>query len=272
MHLARRTSVALMCLVLSALPARSLAAGTKDQVQIPDPPTVTSPVEPAAPGMTGESVFRGLVEHSKLRDAALRKYTVLRTYQLSNDHGHVYAQETVQMKFNAPGTKSFSPKSAEGSWLIRKLVFRGLMDSEIKTAGGEGHRRSAIAPSNYTFQLLGEQQVGVYRCYVVQAIPKRKGKYLFKGKIWISMPDYGIVGIEGSPDRKLSFWINKASFVRRYEKVGEFWLPQSDRTVVDVKVVGERIFSIRHWNYDINRPNTSASNSTGPGDTGLDSQ
>jgi hypothetical protein len=245
MSIARRLGAGLMSGVLLASAAGLLAAGREDSS--PDPP-----------GVTGEMVFHGLVEHSKVRDADLQKYSVRRTYELSNAKGHVYARETVEMKFDSPGTKSFQSKSGDGSWLVRKLVFRGLMDSEIETAGGEAHRQSAIAPANYTFQLLGEQQVGPYRCYVVKAVPKREGKYLFIGKLWINMPDYGIVEIAGSPDRKPSFWIKKANFVRMYEKVGEFWLPESDRTVVSVKLIGQRIFSIRHWDYEVNGPSPAA--------------
>jgi hypothetical protein len=49
-------------------------------------------------------------------------------------------------------------------------------------------------------------------------MPKRPDKYLFEGKVWIDSQDYAIVRIAGHPAKKLSFWIERADFVRQYQK------------------------------------------------------
>ena len=72
---------------------------------------------------------------------------------------------------------------------------------------------------NYSLNLLGEQQVGPYRCFVAEARPKRQDKYLFEGKLWVDVDDYSVVRIEGHPAKKLSFWIEGADFVRQYQKI-----------------------------------------------------
>jgi hypothetical protein len=59
-------------------------------------------------------------------------------------------------------------------------------------------------------------------------------KYLFEGRVWIDVDDYAVVRIEGHPAKKLSFWIQRADFVRQYIKIGSFWLPQRDETFVQV--------------------------------------
>jgi len=79
------------------------------------------------------------------------------------------------------------------------------------------HRDSSIKPANYKFSLLGEQDVGPYHCVVVEAIPRRKDKYLFEGKIWIDAQDYGIVRIAGHPAKSPPFWITRADFVPSYQ-------------------------------------------------------
>jgi hypothetical protein len=66
-------------------------------------------------------------------------------------------------------------------------------------------------------------------CFVAQAVPKRKDKYLFEGKLWIDVDDYAVVRIVGHPAKKLSFWIERADFVRQYQKIEGFWLPEKIR-------------------------------------------
>src|SRR5205807_640655 len=97
------------------------------------------------------------------------------------------------------------------------------------------------------------QQVGPYHCFVLRAIPKRREKYLFEGKVWIDAEDYAVVRIEGRPAKKLSFWIERADFVRQYQKIDSFWLPQRDVTLVQVRLYGRKALTIDHQNYTVNR-------------------
>ena len=99
-----------------------------------------------------------------------------------------------------------------------------------------------------------------YRCFVAQAVPKRKDKYLFEGKVWIDVNDYSVVRIEGHPAKKLSFWINGADFVRQYQKIAGFWLPEKDETLVQVRLYGNKVLKIEHRNYVVNKEQ-----STNPG-------
>jgi hypothetical protein len=102
-----------------------------------------------------------------------------------------------------------------------------------------------INPASYTFNLIGEQDVGPYRCILADAIPKRS-KYLFDRRIWIDIQDFVVVKIAGRPAKKPSFWIKRADFVRHYQKVEEFCLPRRDETYVDVKLYGKRLLTIDH--------------------------
>jgi hypothetical protein len=102
-------------------------------------------------------------------------------------------------------------------------------------------------------RLLGEQQVGPYHCFVAQVTPKRKDKYLFEGKMWVDAQDYAVVRIEGHPAQKLSFWIERADFVRQYQKIGSFWFPQKDETFVVVRLYGKKALTITHHDYSFSR-------------------
>jgi hypothetical protein len=61
-----------------------------------------------------------------------------------------------------------------------------------------------------------------------------------------------VVRIEGHPARKLSFWIQRADFVRQYQKINGFWLPQKDQTFVQVRLYGKKVLNIEHQNYVVN--------------------
>src|SRR5215813_10999088 len=132
------------------------------------------------------------------------------------------------------------------------MALNPLIKSEIAAATGKEHHDSTISADNYTLSLLGEQQVGPYRCFVAEAVPKRKDKYLFEGKLWVDVNDYAVVRIEGHPAKKLSFWIQQADFVRQYQKINEFWLPQRDQTYVQVRLYGKKVLTIEHQNYVVN--------------------
>ncbi|MGA7931080.1 MAG: hypothetical protein WCA20_34440 [Candidatus Sulfotelmatobacter sp.] len=172
--------------------------------------------------MTEVQVFDELLAHNALRSATLLNYTALRTYQVVDLKGKVHAEEVGRMEYLAPDQKKFVVTSEKGSVVVRRLALNPLTASEIETAAGKQHHDSAISPANYALEPLGEQQVGPYKCFVVRAIPKRRDKYLFQGKIWIDVEDYAVVRIEGHPAKKLSFWIERADFVRQYQKIDSF--------------------------------------------------
>ena len=211
-----------------------------------------APIEPLRPGVTAIQIFDEMLARNTFRATALANYTAFRTYQVVDLQGKVHAEEAGQMEYRAPDQKSFAVTSEKGSALVRRLALNALIASEIETAAGKQHHDSAISPANYTLALLGEQQVGAYRCFVAQATPKRNDKYLFEGKVWIDVKDYAVVRIEGHPAKKLSFWIQRADFVRQYQKIGEFWLPLKDITFVDVRLYGKKLLTIDHRDYSVN--------------------
>jgi len=209
-------------------------------------------IEPLKPGVTESQVFAELAAHNEQRRSALRDYRVLRTYQVIDVKGKVHAEEVGRMEFFAPDKKTFRVDSESGSGVVRHMALNPLIRSEIETAAGKEHHDSAISADNYSLNLLGEQQVGSYRCFVAEARPKRKDKYLFEGKLWIDVQDYSVVRIEGHPASKLSFWIQRADFVRQYQKIDGFWLPQKDQTLVQVRLYGKKILTIDHRDYVVN--------------------
>jgi len=219
-------------------------------------------VEPLRPGVTESQVLAELAARNEERRAALHDYTVLRTYQVVDLKGKVHAEEIGRMDFVSPDKKAFTVASESGSGVVRHMALNPLINSEIEAAAGKEHHDSAISADNYSLNLLGEQQLCPYRCFVAEAVPKRKDKYLFEGNVWIDVNDYSVVRIEGHPAKKLSFWIQRADFVRQYQKIDGFWLPEKDQTLVQVRAYGKKILKIEHRSYVVNTGQSTNARST----------
>jgi hypothetical protein len=247
-HTKLTLSFGVAALVAIAMFAAEAKAQTSDEVL----PNLEAHVEPLSAGVTESQVLTELAAHNEERRAGLHDYTVLRTYQVIDLKGKVHAEEVGRMEFFSPDKKAFTVTSESGSGLVRHMALNPLINSEIEAAAGKEHHDSAISADNYSLNLLGEQQVGRYRCFVAEAVPKRKDKYLFEGKVWIDTKDYSVVRIEGHPAKKLSFWIQRADFVRQYQKIDGFWLPQKDQTLVQVRLYGKKVLTIDHRDYVVN--------------------
>jgi hypothetical protein len=238
------------------------AAEAKAQTSGEGLPNLEARVEPLRPGVTESQVLAELAAHNEERKAALHDYTVLRTYQVIDLKGKVHAEEIGRMEFFSPDKKAFTVTSESGSGVVRHMALNPLINSEIEAAAGKEHHDSAISIDNYSLNLLGEQQLGPYRCFVAEAVPKRKDKYLFEGRVWIDVNDYSVVRIEGQPAKRLSFWIQRADFVRQYQKIDGFWLPEKDQTVVQVRLYGKKLLKIEHRNYVVNAAQSANARST----------
>ena len=249
-HLGRLHKLIGIAFVLGATSVTSMAQG---QSFVSQPPTEDTRLTHSAPVVpTADEIVAKMLERNRLRNEQLRRYSAVRTYEIRNPEGKMAAQAVVRVDYQAPDKKTFKKTSEKGSGIVRHLVFDRLMQSESETSSGREHRNSAITPANYTFTLAGEEDLGPHHCFALETAPKSKEKYLFEGKIWVDAQDFAIVKIAGHPAKKPSFWVNRADFVRQYQRIDGFWLPFRDETFVEVKIYGRRVFTVDHQQYVIN--------------------
>jgi hypothetical protein len=241
----------------------SLASAAQGQSFTAKAPAETAGSDYAASmALTGDDIIAKMLERNRVRNERLQRYSSVRTYEVRNLQGKLAAETVVRVDYEAPDKKTFNKTSERGSGIVRHLVFDHLIQSEGETSSGREHHDSAITEANYAFALVGEEDLGPHHCFVLTAAPKRKDKYLFEGKIWIDAVDFAIVKIAGHPAKKPSFWINRADFVREYQRIDGFWLPFRDETFVEVKMYGRKVFTVDHQNYVIN-PESSVRVETG---------
>jgi len=202
----------------------------------------------AAQPITSEIVQR-LVTENEQRSREIGAYTSRRHYHVAyQGFPHpAQADMIVDLVCNGENSKQFDVVSESGSHLLLNHVLKKLLKTEQQDAI---HRKdSALTPANYTFSLAGTDQEDGRLLYVLAVKPILSGALLYRGKIWVDAQDYAVVKIEAQPAKSPSFWIRNTQIDRQYEKAGDFWLPQSDRSETKVRLGGTAVLTIEYGDY-----------------------
>jgi hypothetical protein len=198
---------------------------------------------------TPDQVIARMLDRDRERQSSLDGYTARRRYVLENERHHKRAEMLVRVTCVKDGTKEFEIVSSDGWGIARKHVFPKLLEAETDASHPGSRERSRIIPENYTFHMAGTEMVNSRPAYVIEVTPKTSNKYLMKGKIWVDAEEYAIVRIDGQPAKNPSFWTKSVHFVHTYAKQGPFWLPQSDESVTDVRILGATDLKIEYFGY-----------------------
>ncbi|MFZ0772383.1 MAG: hypothetical protein WCA49_13890 [Candidatus Sulfotelmatobacter sp.] len=214
-------------------------------------PAVAQQANLSAP-LSADEVMGHVVEMNDARAKALESYSSVRTYHLEcHCVSHKKADMVVRTDYQAPNKKKFTIVSESGSGTVRDRVFKKLLEAEQESMRDENQQRSAITPENYTFQLAEYEKSATDEFYVLDAQPRSKNKFLFRGRIWVNAKDFAITQVEGEPAVNPSWWTVKTDFKRSYQKIGDFWLPESNESETKVRVFGTAALSIEYHDYQI---------------------
>ena len=236
------TRVVAMVVLLAVAPAAFAAD--------PAPVATTSAL---TTGMSAEEIVARLERNNAQRAAALRAYDGKRSYRLTY-HGFPSNREAeieVAAHYQAPESKSFDVVSESGSKMLQSKVLLRLLESEREAARAENQRQTALTTDNYTFTLLGSRPSPYGGCYRLSVEPRRDNKFLYRGEICVNAADFAVETIDAEPARNPSFWIKKTRIEHRYQKIGPFWLPASNRSVTSVRLGGTATLSIVYSGYEL---------------------
>jgi hypothetical protein len=214
-------------------------------------PAVAQKVIVSAP-LTADEVMARVVEKNEVRARALASYSSIRSYHLEcHCLSHKKADMVVRTDYQAPNKKEFTVVSQSGSGTVRDRVFKKLLEAEQESMRDENQQRSAITPENYTFEVAEYQKTDADEFYVLDVQPRNKNKFLFRGQIWVNAKDFAITRVEGQPAVNPSWWTVRTDFKRSYQKIGDFWLPESNESETKVRVFGTAVLSIEYRDYRI---------------------
>ena len=204
-------------------------------------------------GLTTEQIVDRLMQRNEERAAALRGFESRRTYLLvyQGFPSSKQAEMEVVAHYQAPEKKTFDVISESGPKLFQNKVFAKLMEGEQVATSPEHMREVAVTTENYSFTLLGSRPSAYGGCYRLAVTPKREDKWLYKGEICVNALDFAVESIDAEPVKNPSFWIKKTHIEHHYQKVGEFWLPASNRTVSNLRLGGTATLNIVYSSYEL---------------------
>ena len=191
-----------------------------------------------------ETIIANMVAQGKWNDEVVRSFDELRIFRASNPRFKQQATREVRTTFHAPDSYNSVVVKEDGSHVIRERVFDPILETEKEAQPAKEKNSYDILPANYDFRAVGVDSCGDRKCYRVAISPKRKNKFLLEGFIWIDAEDYGIAKVQGTPSKKLSFWVLKTEVTRTYTRVGNVWLTNRIESVSDIFIAGHSDLSI----------------------------
>jgi len=203
--------------------------------------------------LTVEEIVNNLVRRNLERAQGLSAFQGTRVYRLeySGFPGSRSAEMIVDVKYQSPATKQFTIRSSSGSKLIIDRVFNKLLQSEQEALTQENQSHVALNNDNYTFALTGSENTPAGSYYILSVEPRTKNKLLYRGRIWVDATDFAVARIEAAPAKNPSFWIKDTMIEHVYTKVGEFWLPASNRSTSITRLGGHALLTINYTNYKV---------------------
>jgi len=198
---------------------------------------------------TADEVIKQVVARDAQRQSALEGYAGMRRYTLVNDHMHKRAEMVVRVSGDADGRKHFEIVTESGWKAAHKHVLHKMLESEAETSSPEVRAKTRLCADNYEFEMAGTENVGDRKVYAINVTPKRKEKYLFRGRILVDAEDYAVVRAEGNPAKNPSFWTKSVHFVHTYQKGGDFWFPSTTQSETDARIFGSTDLTIEYFDY-----------------------
>jgi hypothetical protein len=206
---------------------------------------------PSVPGE--EEIVRTMVQRNHDRAVALCAFEGTRIYRLEyrGFPGSRNAEMVVDVKYHSPATKEFTIRSSTGSKLIIENVFNKLLQSEKEALTEENQSRVALNNENYNFALEGYEKTPAGSYYILSVEPRSKTKLLYRGRIWVDSTDFAVARIDVQPAKNPSFWTKDTQIEHVYSKIGDFWLPASNRSTSKTRLGGHALLTIEYKNYRV---------------------
>jgi len=202
--------------------------------------------------LTVDQVVERMTRMNLERSEALRSYSSVRVYHLElKGIVHQSADMVAKMTYHWPDQKEFTIISESGSELMRNRVLKAILAAEKEAMQKENRERTALNMNNYDLSLAGVDGSPQPRYYVLEAKPKAKNKFLFKGKAWVDARDFAVARIEAEPAKNPSWWTKKNDITYTYQKLGDFWLPAHTESITEVRIFGHTVLDIEYKDYHL---------------------
>jgi len=208
-----------------------------------EPATMPSALEPA--------LHRFLAR----ADEPLVTYRGTRHLEGRNDRYNMSGWMDIGAELTADGFH-YTVVNEGGSDLIRKRVFRSMLEDEEQIFANGDLTRSSITPTNYDLSPAQASEPGLVKLF---ARPKRKDVTLIDGAIYITDTDADLVRVEGRLAKNPSFWTRRVDVVKQYARVGGLRVPIRVESTAQIRFAGTSTMTMTYDYEMINGVNVGAS-------------
>jgi len=196
-----------------------------------------------------ELIIAGMAQARAENQARFRPYIVTRDYQLfGRERTKTKVHLMADISFVPPATKKYAIQKAEHTGFGQTIV-RRMLTSEVEIA--KDYAATDFSPENYDLRFIHEENVGEQRCYLLELFPKRKGKNLMRGKIWVDANTYLPRRIVGEPVKTPSWWLRSLRIELNYSEVGGMWLQTDLEATAIVRILGPHTMVARDVKYQL---------------------
>jgi hypothetical protein len=144
------------------------------------------------------------------------------------------------------GRMSYEILAEGGSEGVRRRVLHKVLESEQQAWENGEAQKSGITTINYSFLRADDQKAGTDDLLKVLLKPRRKGKLIVDGAMFLERTDAELVRVEGKLTSNPSFWISRVDVTKRYQQISGHNLPVEIDTVADLRFAGDATFRMTY--------------------------
>jgi hypothetical protein len=198
-----------------------------------------------------DQIVERMQRHEESQSKELEHYESVRHYEVQYQGfgKRIMAKMDVDLNFDRVSGKSFRILSQSGSKLLCDKVLKRAVESEEEASKDRGS--TALSPANYRFQLVRTDKIQGRPAYVLEVDPRKKNKFLYRGRVWVDVVDFAVVKIEVEPAQNPSFWISSTRIENTNSKTDGIWLPQKNRSESKIRIGGTALLTIDYGTYQV---------------------
>ena len=208
--------------------------------------------EPASTSSVLEPVLHRFLARA---DEPLVTYRGTRHLEGRNERYNVSGWMDIAAELTADGFH-YRVVDEGGSDLIRRRVFRSMLENEEQIFANGDMARSSITTTNYDLSPAPASQPGLVKLF---ARPKRKDVTLIDGAVYITDTDADLVRVEGRLAKSPSFWTRRVDVVKQYARVGGLRVPISVESTAQIRFAGTSTMTMTYDYEMINGVNVGSS-------------
>jgi hypothetical protein len=214
--------------------------------------TVLATAEHATPPTQFDPVLHRFLTRA---DEPLLSYRGTRRLEGRNERFNVSGWMEIATELTAGGFH-YRVIDEGGSDLIRKRVFRPMLENEEQVFASGDAARSSFTSINYELTPGDSVEPGLVKLF---ARPKRKDVTLIDGAVYITNSDADLVRVEGQLAKSPSFWTRRIEVVKQYARVAGLRVPVRIDSTAQIRFAGASTMTMTYHYEMINGINVTSS-------------